>query len=363
MVSFETKVSRDNYAQILSTLPAGTAPSSLLFFDIETTGLSPASAQIYLIGALSFSDAGDAVLHQWFADSLSEEHTLLRSFFAFAAPFATLVHFNGTRFDLPFLTQCSAQYHLPCPLTEKQSLDFYAAVSPYRALFAGERLTQRALEARLGLTREDPFTGAELIETYSLWQRTHDETLLQALLAHNAADVVALPSLLSLLAIPAFFCGTFQDLTLTREKTVARLSARSETALPFPLSLEKETVSLNAAGNALSATLPLLTDTLFHYWKDYRNYYILKEDGSLLHKSLAAFVDAAAKEKATRDTARQPKYDAFLALPGRMKPKQPCFQRTARSTPLYLPFSDFAATPTLCGEYLNTLLSSLSLRK
>ena len=152
-------------------------------------------------------------------------------------------------------------------------------------------------------------------------------------------------------------------MTLTREKTVARLSARSETALPFPLSLEKETVSLNAEGNALSATLPLLTDTLFHYWKDYRNYYILKEDGSLLHKSLAAFVDAAAKEKATRDTARQPKHDAFLALPGRMKPKQPCFQRTARSTPLYLPFSDFAATPALCGEYLNTLLSSLSLRK
>ena len=363
MYSFETKVSRDNYAQVISTLPAGTAPSSLLFFDIETTGLSPASAQIYLIGALSFSGAGDAVLHQWFADSLSEEQALLRSFFAFAAPFATLVHFNGARFDLPFLTQCSAQYHLPCPLTEKQSLDFYAAVSPYRALFAGERLTQRALEARLDLTREDPFTGAELIETYSLWQRTHDEALLQALRTHNAADVIALPSLLPLLTIPAFFHGTFQDLILTREETVARLSARSETALPFPLSLEKETFSLQAEGNTLAVTLPLLTDTLFHYWKDYRNYYILKEDGSLLHKSLASFVDAAAKEKATRDTARQPKYDAFLALPARMKPKQPCFQRTARSTPLYLPFSDFAATPALCSEYLNTLLSFLSLRK
>ena len=38
MYSFETKVSRDNYAQVLSTLPAETAPSSLLFFDIETTG-------------------------------------------------------------------------------------------------------------------------------------------------------------------------------------------------------------------------------------------------------------------------------------------------------------------------------------
>ena len=64
MLSFETKVSRDNYAEVLSTLPSGTALSSLLFFDIETTGLSPASSQIYLIGALSFSDAGDAVLHQ-----------------------------------------------------------------------------------------------------------------------------------------------------------------------------------------------------------------------------------------------------------------------------------------------------------
>lgn len=362
MLLFETKLPRDSYAPALSNLPAKTAPSSLLFLDIETTGFSPASSQIYLIGALSFCDAGDAVLHQWFADSLSEEQTLLRSFFAFAAPFETLVHFNGARFDLPFLRQCSAQYHLPFPLAAKQSLDFYAAVSPFRALFAGQRLTQRALEARMQLVREDPFTGAELIAQYVRWQSTQDETLLQNLLTHNAADVTALPALLPLLQIPSFFHGTFQALALKRSEHAAHLSARSTATLPFPLTLERETVSLHAEGQRLSLTLPLLTDTLFQYWKDYQNYYILKEDGSLLHKSLASFVDASAREKATRESARLPRRDDFLALPKRMKPRLHCFQRSARSTPRYLPFSTLAADPALCADYLDALLSALSLR-
>ena len=109
MLCFETKLSREPYLSALEAVPDGAELSSLLFFDIETTGLSPSSAQIYLIGALCFPKKGPAVLRQWFAASLFEEQELLRSFFAFAAPFRTLVHFNGQRFDLPFLSACSAQ--------------------------------------------------------------------------------------------------------------------------------------------------------------------------------------------------------------------------------------------------------------
>ena len=363
MLCFETKLSREPYLSALEAIPDGAELSSLLFFDIETTGLSPSSAQIYLIGALCFPKKGPAVLRQWFAASLSEEQELLRSFFAFAAPFRTLVHFNGQRFDLPFLSACSAQYHLTYPLDRKDSLDLYASVAPFRPLFATQKLTQRALEQRLQLTRKDPFDGGELIAQYLSWLTTRDEDLLQNMLGHNAADVSMLPRLLPLLHIPTFFRGRFENTRIFEDKEDFCITAESAVSLPFSLSRETETMELAAAETQIRLRLPRFSGTLYHYLKDYRNYYILKEDGSLLHKSLAAFVDAAAKEKATRDTARQPKHDAFLALPGRMKPKQPCFQRTARSTPLYLPFSDFAATPTLCGEYLNTLLSSLSLRK
>ena len=62
MLCFETKLSREPYLSALEAVPDGAELSSLLFFDIETTGLSPSSAQIYLIGALCFPKKGPAVL-------------------------------------------------------------------------------------------------------------------------------------------------------------------------------------------------------------------------------------------------------------------------------------------------------------
>ena len=58
MLCFETKLSREPYLSALEAVPDGAELSSLLFFDIETTGLSPSSAQIYLIGALCFPKKG-----------------------------------------------------------------------------------------------------------------------------------------------------------------------------------------------------------------------------------------------------------------------------------------------------------------
>ena len=43
----------------------------ILFFDIETTGLSPKSSQIYSIGILLFKDSEMEIV-QLFANSLSE---------------------------------------------------------------------------------------------------------------------------------------------------------------------------------------------------------------------------------------------------------------------------------------------------
>ena len=96
-----------------------------LFLDIETTGLSPANAQIYMIGALSYAEKSGWMLRQWFADSLSAEEECLRSFFDFAKDFRILIHYNGDSFDLPFLSRCASQYGMSCPLDEIQSLDLY----------------------------------------------------------------------------------------------------------------------------------------------------------------------------------------------------------------------------------------------
>lgn len=53
--------------------------SDIVFFDIETTGLSHKTAFLYLIGA-AFMESGRFVLCQYLAEDLSEEEAVLKAF-------------------------------------------------------------------------------------------------------------------------------------------------------------------------------------------------------------------------------------------------------------------------------------------
>lgn len=84
-----------------------------VFFDIETTGLSWRTSHLYLIGALFFDPAADTfTLRQWFLDRPTEEKEMLVSFFTFLSDVKRLVHFNGTTFDLPYLTHKALFYQM-----------------------------------------------------------------------------------------------------------------------------------------------------------------------------------------------------------------------------------------------------------
>lgn len=87
----------------------------LLFFDIETTGFSGETSQLYLIGCTYFDGFGWKLI-QWFADTRQAEKELLDAFFEFLKRFKILIHFNGDRFDIPYLLKCCERlgldYHL-----------------------------------------------------------------------------------------------------------------------------------------------------------------------------------------------------------------------------------------------------------
>ena len=44
-----------------------------------------------------------------------------------------------------------------------------------------------------------------------------------------------------------------------------------------------------------------------YFFKDYKNYYYLPMEHMAIHKSMAAYVDDAHKEKATKDNASPPR--------------------------------------------------------
>ena len=103
--------------------------SDFLFLDIETTGLSAENAQIYLIGcAYRQSDSWDLI--QWMDTTGKEEKEILSSFLLFASGYGHLVHYNGGRFDLPFLRKRLAAHSLEDLRPDAQSIDLYAAIVP-----------------------------------------------------------------------------------------------------------------------------------------------------------------------------------------------------------------------------------------
>ena len=76
--------------------------SSLLFFDIETTGLTARMSYIYLIGAIAWED-NCWKCTQWFAQNTIEEPDILKEFLAYTQDKTLLIHFNGDRFDIPYI--------------------------------------------------------------------------------------------------------------------------------------------------------------------------------------------------------------------------------------------------------------------
>ena len=158
---------------------------SILFFDIETTGLSPKNASIYLIGVAFLQDK-KWTLQQWFAENTAEEEAILDAFLKFAAPYRKLVHFNGTTFDVPFVQAKCKKYGLDSPFPQMEQTDIYRQISPLKNLLKLPNCKQKTLEEYLGLNREDPFTGGQLIELYKVYRQERDHRLLEVLLLHNA---------------------------------------------------------------------------------------------------------------------------------------------------------------------------------
>lgn len=72
-----------------------------IFFDIETTGFSPATSTLYMIGCARKSGKYICV-DQFFAENPGEECLILNAFLEVLNQYDTIISFNGVGFDIPF---------------------------------------------------------------------------------------------------------------------------------------------------------------------------------------------------------------------------------------------------------------------
>ena len=312
----------------------------IVFFDIETTGLSAAKAQIYLIGAVIYED-GHWLLRQFFAESMYDEGKLLEGFFALieerkSSGRVVLISYNGDGFDIPFIQQSIRQYALRYDFAGTFSLDLLKHIKPYRHLAGLESCKLKSVEALCGILREDRYSGGELIYVYEEYLRLSSldegsceynqynlklkDELLKALLLHNAEDISDMPFIMDILGYESLFEG---KLTVTKslidmETKVWDIQATLAAPLPKGIYYEDEyyTVSISEKDRyALNIAVNVYEGELKSFYEGYKDYYYLPAEDYAVHKSLGEFVDRRQRRQATAKTCYQRIEGCFIPTP------------------------------------------------
>ncbi len=360
----------------------GYSPKSSLFFDIETTGFSPASSTLFLIGML-YLDNDCWKLTQLLAEDADDEYQLLRTFLDTAARYETLIHFNGSTFDLPYLTKKAQILHLPHALDRLRSLDLYRTFRPLGKLLSLEHMKQQNLETFLGWKRKDQLTGKDMVSLFHEYteirrnshKKLSDSARLQTLLLlHNHDDMLGMTKLICMAAYLELRDGAIQAVSSCdfQENTRLHFTFSLSDAVPIPFSLcgqksrpdrtsAKSFYSdyeLTAEGIHGTLSLPVYEGTLFHFFSDYKNYYYLPVEDQAIHKSVAAFVDKTCRTPAKASNCYIKKSGTFLPQPEEIV--SPIFKHSYEENQLYFSYSELLTEHTaLQKTYLSAVLRIL----
>lgn len=377
-----------------------------LFFDIETTGFSRTACFCYLIGAAyRNNDSNTITIIQWLAESDTDEPALLSEFAKLTASFSLLTHFNGDSFDIPFLQKRAAIHNIELHLDNLRSIDLYKHAKGLKSLLRLESYNQKSVEHFLGIHREDKYSGGELIKVYKDYAKNvhtpieHNEAE-RLLLLHNFDDICGLLKVSGILSYNNIINKRFtykdmmyticqsQDMlhsadsnwhnaatTATNNSTTTNnsnnnninnnhayitLSFSLPDEVPVSVLLKDDEYVLRAEKDVLKLRFPVLTDTLKFFYADYRNYYYLPYEDTAMHKSVAAYVDAECKVKATKETCYTKKYAAFIMLPA-YSGDMPVFKRDYNEQNVYLMLDSSAEGKTISDYNTESIKNMLPL--
>lgn len=319
----------------------------ILFFDIETTGLSARSSYLYLIGCAYFEN-GTWHTIQWFADRYDQETAVLDAFFTFAASYDHLIHFNGNNFDLPFVEQKCSQLQLPHTFGHFSGVDLYKRISPYKFFLKLPNCKQKTIEQFLGIDRKDIFSGGELIGIYQDYVKSPSEFAEKTLLLHNADDLKGMLQTLPILAYYDLFnedtlkakkvqANYYKDINGAKHKELL-ITLQLPTPLPCPVSSAANNCYFRGEGAEATLKVPIYEEELKYFYSNYKDYYYLPEEDVALHKSVASFVAKEHRLPATASTCYTRKYSSYL--PQWEIVFEPFFKRDYKSRELFFELTD-----------------------
>lgn len=291
-----------------------------IFFDIETTGFSPKHSSIYMIGCARRK--GEQILSdQFFAETPEQESEIVNAFLSLLKDYTTIVSFNGVGFDIPFLKAKCDSFHMNIDFTTFHYIDIFKSVSQLKFLLKLPNYKQKTIEEFLGLSRNDRFSGGELINVYTEYVKKPDEEKEELLYLHNYEDVMGLTELLPVLSYLEVFhgqysitetqMGTFPTLDGSEEKEFF-ISLRNDFSVPKRVSYQYHNFYLTMKDRTTTLRIPVYSGELHFFYNNYKDYYYLPQEDMAVHKSVASFVEKGYRENARASNCYNRKSGDFL---------------------------------------------------
>ena len=293
---------------------------SSIFFDIETTGFSPATSIVYLIGCLR-KEKDALIIDQFLAEKKEDEKEVLEQFLALLSQYHTIISFNGIGFDLPFIKAKCVSYGISYDFNEFQYVDLFKEVSKLKSILNLANYKQKTIEQFLGIERDDIYSGGELIPVYETYRNTKDSHAEELLLLHNYEDVLGMLDLLPVLSYHKILNGGFRIRSYEissftaydgSEKKEMLLTLENDYVLPRRVSLQCRDYYFILDQNETKIRIPILEGELKYFYDNYKDYFYLPEEDLAIHKSVAAFVDKEYRQKAKASTCYTRKTSRFL---------------------------------------------------
>lgn len=329
----------------------------VLFFDIETTGFHRDYTTLYLLGYVYFQD-GKWYVEQHLATKPHEEIELLEAYLELIKKYETIITYNGDAFDFPYMN------HKLKKLTKKKakdfkSIDIYKSVKQYKPFLQLENYKLKTIEKLVGIYREDPFTGGDLIEQYHDYSETGDSKLEYNLLLHNKEDMIALLDLMKIYDLLNLFSdlGDATYIEHVEKDGYLRIQYGLKYVSPLTWQIGLGDFELYFKEH-LYVKVPYVQDTLLYFIKDYKNYYYLPDKDEVMHETLASFIPKNLKRKAKASNCYIRHEGCFLPLINDSE-EHKVFRPSYKTKKYHIRMEEFVTVPETYAHILVQQLSKI----
>ncbi|MGI6011028.1 MAG: ribonuclease H-like domain-containing protein [Ruminococcus sp.] len=327
------------------------------FFDIETTGLSWRNSHLCLLGIVSL-ESDSWQITQIFLESPLEEKQALETFLSQLSAGSLLIHYNGSTFDIPYLTGKCGMYGIDFSFHARKEMDLYRRLRPFQHFLPSSSMKQKDLELLTGFTRSDRMDSSQIARFYKKYILTRDEKARDLLLLHNCDDLKGMMALWPLLSLERLFSRSYPvHLAEDRENSVT-FSLSEGLDLSFPIAFSSGPFSISNTKNQLQLSSAAVRETMKLFFPNYRDYYYLPEEDMAIHKSVGQFVDKNHRRQATAATCYQRKEDIFLPAPPGFS-VLPLFTRSYREKEKFCLKKDVLQDPSAARQYVYCVLQHL----